>query len=130
MLVDPGLSADWEAGLVAFAHASGSLDDPAATCTQVMNFRGRRLEGQLEVTEAFAPHRRVVQIQPPLTRTASRSERLVETDAGTRVTIELSYSTRGGPLGALLDVALTRPRLAMMLVESLRNLRRLVEAES
>jgi hypothetical protein len=95
-----------------------------------MSFRGRKLEGQLEVTEAFAPHTRVVRVQPPLTRTASRQERLVETDAGTRVTIELSYSTRGGPLGALLNVALTRPRLAMMLAESLRNLRRLVEAES
>jgi uncharacterized protein YndB with AHSA1/START domain len=130
VLVDPELSADWEAGVASIEDASGPLDEPAASCVQVMNFRGRTLEGQLEVTEAFAPHTRVVRVQPPLTRSASRRERLVETDAGTQLTIELDYSTRGGPLGALLNVALTRPRLAMMLGESLRGLRSLVEAGS
>jgi hypothetical protein len=81
------------------------------------------------VVEAFAPHTRVVHVQPPLTATALRRERLVTTDAGTQITIELDYQTRAGPLGAVLNVAVTRPRLAMMLGESLRNLRRLVEAE-
>jgi uncharacterized protein YndB with AHSA1/START domain len=123
VLVDPDRSPDWEAGLVAL------LDEPAASCTQVMSFRGRRLHGEVEVTEAFAPHRRAMRVQPPLTVTGLRRERLVETDAGTQLTIELNYESRGGPLGALLNVALTRPRLAMVLSESARNLKRLVESE-
>jgi len=105
------------------------LDEPDASCIQVMNFRGKRLKGECRVTEAFAPHTRVVRIQPPLTRTALRRERLVETDTGTQLTLELDYETRGGPFGALLNVALTRPRLAMVLAESLRNLKRLAESE-
>ncbi len=129
VLVDPARSADWEAGVVAVEDARGLLDEPAASCIQVMNFRGRMVEGELEVTEAFPPLTRVVRVQPPLTRQASRRERLVETDDGTRLTIELNYTTRGGPLGALLNVAITRPRLGIMLAESLRNLRRLLEGE-
>jgi uncharacterized protein YndB with AHSA1/START domain len=129
VMVDPARSPDWEAGLVAVHDASGLLDEAEASCTQVMNFRGRALDGELQVIEAFAPHTRVMRVQPPLTREALRRERLVETDAGTQLTLELSYKTRGGPLGALLNVALIRPRLAMMLAESLRNLRRLLEAE-
>lgn len=129
VLVDPDRSPDWEAGLVAVKDVGGLLDEPAASCTQVMNFRGRRLHGEVEVTEAFAPHRRAMRVQPPLTVTALRRERLVETDAGTQLTIELNYESRGGPLGALLNVALTRPRLAMVLSESARNLKRLVESE-
>jgi uncharacterized protein YndB with AHSA1/START domain len=129
VLVDPELASDWEAGLVAVEDAKGPLDEPDASCTQVMNFRGRPLQGELRVVEAFAPHTRVVRVQPPLTATALRRERLVTTDAGTQITIELDYQTRAGPLGAVLNVAVTRPRLAMMLGESLRNLRRLVEAE-
>ena len=70
-----------------------------------------------------------MRVQPPLTVTALRRERLVATDAGTQLTIELNYETRGGPLGALLNVALTRPRLAMVLSESARGLKRLVESE-
>jgi hypothetical protein len=115
--------------LVAVEDQTGTLDEPAASCTQVMNFRGRTIHGEFEVTEAFPPQTRAVRFQPPLTRTAVRRERLVQTDAGTELTLELEYSIRGGPLGALIDVALTRPRLAMMLGESLRNLRRLVEVE-
>lgn len=129
MLVDPERSADWEAGLVAVKDAGALLDEADASCTQVMNFRGRPVEGELRVLEAWAPHTRVVRVQPPLTATAVRRERLVGTDAGTQLTIELSYATRGGPLGAVLNVAITRPRLAMMIAESARNLRRLVEAE-
>jgi uncharacterized protein YndB with AHSA1/START domain len=128
VLVDPERAPDWEAGLVAVEDTGGLLDEADASCTQVMNFRGRTLEGELQVIEAFAPHTRTVRVQPPLTATALRRERLVGTDAGTEVTIELSYETRG-PLGAVLNVALTRPRLGMMLAESVRNLRRLVEAE-
>jgi len=129
VLVDPVRSPDWEAGLVAVERADALLDEADASCIQVMNFRGRTLEGECQVTEAFAPHTRVVRIQPPLTRMALRRERLVETDAGTQLTLELDYETGGGPLGALLDVALTRPRLAMVLGQSLRNLKRLAEAE-
>jgi uncharacterized protein YndB with AHSA1/START domain len=129
VLVDPERAPQWEAGLVAVEQAEGPLDEPDASCIQVMNFRGRRLEGEFQVTEAFAPHTRVVRIQPPLTRTALRRERLVESEVGTRVTLELNYKTRGGPVGILLDVALTRPRLAMVLGQSLRNLKRLAEAE-
>jgi uncharacterized protein YndB with AHSA1/START domain len=129
VLVDPELAPEWEAGLVAVEGATGLLDEPDATCTQLMSFRGRTLEGDFTVTEAFAPHTRVVRVQPPLTRSASRRERLVETEAGTQVTLELDYQTRGGPIGALLDLAMTRPRLAMTLAESLRQLRRLVEIE-
>jgi uncharacterized protein YndB with AHSA1/START domain len=129
VLVDPERLPYWEAGIVAVENARGSLDQPGATCTQVMTFRGRTLDGELEVTEAFAPRNRTVRIQPPLTRSAVRREQLVETDKGTRLTLELTYETRGGPLGALLNVALTRSRLAMMLAESLRNLRRLVESD-
>lgn len=129
VLVDPTRSPEWEAGLVAVEQVDALLDQPDASCVQVMNFRGRRLEGECQVTEAFAPHTRVVRIQPPLTRTAMRRERLVETDTGTQVTLELDYETRGGPFGVLLDVALTRPRLAMVLAESMRNLKRLAEAE-
>jgi len=129
VLVDPGRSPDWEAGLVAVEDVRGLLDEPAASCTQIMNFRGRKLRGEVEVTEAFAPHRRAMRVQPPLTVTALRRERLVATDAGTQLTIELNYETRGGPLGALLNVALTRPRLAMVLSESARGLKRLVESE-
>lgn len=120
---------EWEAGLVAVEEAARSLDEPEASCTQVLSFRRQTLHGELKVTEAFAPHRRVVRVQPPLTVGGVREERLVATDEGTRVTIELNYEARGGPLGALLNVALTRPRLAMMIAESLRNLRRLVESE-
>jgi hypothetical protein len=129
VLVDPGRSPDWEAGLVAVEDVRGLLDEPAASCTQVMHFRGRKLHGEAEVTEAFAPHTRAMRVQPPLTLTAVRRERLVATDSGTQLTIELNYETRGGPLGALLNVAFTRPRLAMVLTESARNLKRLVESE-
>jgi hypothetical protein len=129
VLVDPARAADWEAGLVEVMDAGGMLDQPDASCTQVMNFRGRRLRSELRVIEAFAPHTRVVSLQPPLTKTASRRERLVGTDTGTELTIELTYTIRGGPLGAVLNVALTRPRLGMMLAGSARNLRRLVEDE-
>jgi uncharacterized protein YndB with AHSA1/START domain len=129
VLVDPQRSTDWEAGLVGVKDARGPLDEPEASCTQVMNFRGRALEGELQVIEAFPPHTRVVRFQPPLTAKAVRRERLVATDDGTQLTIELSYKTRGGPLGAVLNVAITRPRLAMMIAESLRKLRRLVESE-
>lgn len=129
VLVDPELAPDWEAGLVGVEQVHGLLDEPDASCIQVMNFRGRRVEGECQVTEAFAPHTRAVRIQPPLTRAALRRERLVETDEGTRLTLELSYEARGGPFGALLNVALTRPRMAMVLAESLRNLKRLAEAE-
>jgi hypothetical protein len=129
VMVDPDRAADWEAGLVAVEDAEGPLDEPDASCTQLMNFRGRPLQGELRVVEAFAPHTRVVRVQPPLTDTALRRERLVTTDAGTKLEIELDYETRAGPLGAVLNVAVTRPRLAMMLGESLRNLRRLAEAE-
>jgi len=128
VLVDPELLPEWEAGLVAVEDAHGLLDEPEASCTQVLSFRRRTLRGDLEVTEAFAPHTRVVRLQPPLTVTALRRERLVETGEGTQLTVELTYEARGGPLGALLNIALTRPRLAMMIVESLRNLRRLVES--
>lgn len=128
VLVDPGLSPDWEAGLVAVENAAESLDHPGASCTQVLSFRRRAIHGELEVTEAFAPHRRVSRVQPPLTKSAVRREQLVETDQGTELTIELSYETRGGPIGALLDLTLTRPRLAMMLAESVRSLRLLVES--
>lgn len=109
--------------------AAGPLDHPGATCTQVMSFRRRAIHGELEVTEAFAPHRRVSRVQPPLTKSAVRREQLVETDQGTKLTIELNYETRGGPVGGLLDLTLTRPRLAMMLAESARNLKRWVETE-
>jgi hypothetical protein len=129
VLVDPGRSPDWEAGLVAVEDVRGLLDEPAASCTHVMNFRGRKLHGEAEVTEAFAPHTRAMRVQPPLTLTAVRRERLVATDAGTQLTIELNYETRGGPLGALLNVAFTRPRLAMVLAQSARDLKRLVESE-
>lgn len=129
VLVDPERAPDWEAGVIDVAEPTGQLDEPDASCVQVMNFRGRRLEGECRVTEAFAPHTRVVRIQPPLTKAAVRRERLVEGDGGTRLTLELEYETRGGPLGAVLNVALTRPRLAMVLGESLRNVKRLVEAE-
>jgi hypothetical protein len=129
VLVDPERSPEWEAGLVAVKDAGGLLDEADASCTQVMNFRGRPVEGELRVLEAYAPHTRAVRVQPPLTATAVRRERLVGTDEGTQLTIELSYATRGGPLGAVLNVAITRPRLAMMIAESARNLRRLVEAE-
>lgn len=129
VLVDPERSPEWEAGLVAVAQPSGPLDEPGASCIQIMTFRGRRIEGECRVTEAFAPHTRVVRIQPPLTRTALRRERLVQTDAGTQLTLELDYETRRGPLGAVLNVALMRPRLAMVLGESLRNMKRLAEAE-
>ena len=129
VLIDPERAADWEAGLVAVKDASGLLDRPDAACTQLMNFRGSQLHGELRVIEAYAPHTRLVRVQPPLTSTALRRERLVATDRGTQATIELDYETRGGPLGAVLNVAVTRPRLAMMLAESLRKLRRLAEAE-
>ncbi|MFL5893080.1 MAG: SRPBCC family protein [Solirubrobacterales bacterium] len=129
VLVDPEWLPKWEAGLVAVEDASGLLDRPAASCTQVMTFRRRTVDGELEVTEAFAPYTRAVRLQPPLTTSAVRRERLVETDSGTQLTMELTYETRGGPLGLVLDVALTRPRLAMALGESLRNLRRLAESE-
>jgi uncharacterized protein YndB with AHSA1/START domain len=129
VLVDPELMPGWEAGLVTVENATGPLDEPAASCTQVMTFRGRSLQGEMEVTEAFAPHTRAVRFQPPLTLRALRRERLVQTDAGTELTLELDYAIRGGPIGALFDIALTRPRLAMMLGESLRNIRRLVEVE-
>ncbi len=128
-LVDPHQAPDWEAGLVAVEDATGSLDHPGATCIQVMTFRRRAIHGELQVEEAFAPHRRVSRVQPPLTRSAVRREQLVETDEGTKLTIELTYETRGGPVGGLLDLALTRPRLAMMLAESARNLKRWVESE-
>ena len=129
VLVDPDRLPDWEAGLVAVEAARGPLDEPGATCTQVLRFRRATLHGELEVTEAYAPRTRTIRVQPPLTRGALRRERLVETDAGTELTLELTYDVRGGPLGALLDVALTRPRLAMMLGESLRGLRRIAESE-
>jgi uncharacterized protein YndB with AHSA1/START domain len=129
VLVDAQLAPEWEAGLIGVEDVSGPLAESAASCTQVMNFRGRRLHGELEVTEANPPYARAIRVQPPLTRTALRRERLVETDLGTQLTFELSYETRGGPVGALLNVAVTRPRLAIMLADSLRNLRRLVEAE-
>jgi uncharacterized protein YndB with AHSA1/START domain len=129
VLIDPERSPEWEAGLVAIAQSTGPLDQPDASCIQIMSFRGRRIEGECRVTEAFPPHTRVVRIQPPLTRAALRRERLVRTDAGTLLTLELEYETRGGPLGAMLNVALTRPRLAMVLGESLRNMKRLAEAE-
>lgn len=129
VLVDPVRSPDWEAGLVGVEDANELLDSPAASCIQVMSFRRQTVQGEAEVVEAYAPHTRALRVQPPLTVSAMRRERLVETDEGTEITLELSYDTRGGPLGALLDVALTRPRLAMMLAESLRNLRRLVESE-
>lgn len=129
VLVDPAVSPDWEAGLVAVENAAEALDHPGATCVQVMSFRRRAIHGELEVTEAFAPHRRVSRVQPPLTKSAVRREQLVETDQGTKVTLELSYETRGGPVGGLLDLTLTRPRLAMMLAESARNLKRWVETE-
>ena len=129
VLVDPMQAPDWEAGLVAVEEVGGMLDEAAASCTQVMNFRGRTLQGELEVVEAFPPHTRAVRMQPPLTREALRRERLVDTDAGTQLTFELDYARRGGPLGALLDVAFIRPRLAIMLADSLRRLRGLVESE-
>ena len=129
VLVDPALLPEWEAGLVAVEDADELLDQPEASCTQVMRFRRRTVRGELEVTEAFAPHRRVMRVQPPLTVAATRRERLVHTDQGTQVTIELDYETRRGPVGALLDVALIRPRIAMMLAESGRSLKRLVEYE-
>jgi uncharacterized protein YndB with AHSA1/START domain len=129
VLVDPDRSPDWEAGLVAVEDVHGPLDEPAASCTQVMNFRGRKVHGEVQVTEAFAPHTRAMRVQPPLTVTALRRERLVATDAGTQLKLELNYETRAGPLGAVLNVALTRPRLAMVLSESARNLKRLVESE-
>jgi hypothetical protein len=129
VLVDPTRSPDWEAGLVAVEDVGGLLDEPAASCIHVMNFRGRKLHGEAEVMEAFAPHTRAMRVQPPLTLTALRRERLVATDAGTQLTIELNYETRGGPLGALLNVAFTRPRLAIVLSESARNLKRIVESE-
>jgi uncharacterized protein YndB with AHSA1/START domain len=128
VLIDPELGPDWEAGQVAVERATAPLDEPDAFCIQVMNFRGRRIAGECRVTEAFAPHTRVVRIHPPLTKTALRRERLVEIEAGTQLTLELDYETRGGPIGALLNVALTRPRLAMVLGESLRNVKRLAEA--
>ena len=129
VLVDPEWLPEWEAGVVAVEGAAESLDRPGAGCIQVMSFRRRAIHGELEVTEAFAPHRRVSRVQPPLTRSAARREQLVETDRGTELTIELSYEIRGGPIGGLLDLALTRPRLAMMLAESARNLKRWVESE-
>jgi uncharacterized protein YndB with AHSA1/START domain len=129
VLVDPMQAPDWEAGLVAVEDAGGMLDEAAASCTQVMNFRGRTLQGELEVVEAFPPHTRAVRMQPPLTHDAFRRERLVDTGAGTQLTFELTYARRGGPLGALLDVAFIRPRLAIMLADSLRRLRGLVESE-
>jgi hypothetical protein len=129
VLVDPLRSPDWEAGLVAMEDVSGPLDDPGASCTQIMSFRRATFDAELEVTEADAPRHRTVRTQPPLTRSALRREVLVETDRGTELTFELSYDRRGGPLGMLLDVAITRPRLAMMLRESLRHLRRLVESD-
>jgi hypothetical protein len=129
VLVDPERSLEWEAGLVGVEQVGGLLDEPGASCVQLMNFRRRTLEGECMVTEAFAPHTRVVRIQPPLTRRALRRERLVEAETGTQVTLELEYETRGGPFGILLDTALTRPRLAMVLSESLRNLKQLAEAE-
>jgi uncharacterized protein YndB with AHSA1/START domain len=127
VLVDPGLLPQWEAGLVAVQDADELLDEPQASCTQMMRFRRRTLRGELEVIEAFAPHRRVMRVQPPLTVAATRRERLVPTDQGTQFTIELDYETRGGPVGMVLEVALIRPRLAMMLAESSRSLKRLVE---
>jgi uncharacterized protein YndB with AHSA1/START domain len=130
VMVDPERSPDWEAGLVAVEGASNSLDRPGATCTQVMSFRRRTIHGELEVTEANAPRERLSRVQPPLTMTAERRERLVETDKGTVVTIGLAYQTRGGPIGGLLNLTITRPRLAMMLAESARNLKRCVEAEA
>jgi hypothetical protein len=114
---------------VAVEDATESLDHPGASCTQVMSFRRRAIHGELEVQEAFAPHRRISRVQPPLTRSAMRREQLVETDEGTQVMIELTYEIRGGPIGGLLDLTLTRPRLAMMLAESARNLKRWVESE-
>jgi hypothetical protein len=128
-LVDPELAPEWEAGLVGVKDVGGPLDAPSASCTQLMTLRRRTLQGQVEVTEAYAPHTRTLRLQPPLTVTALRRERLVATDEGTRLTLELTYEIRGGPLGTLLDIAMSRPRLAMMLAESLRNLRRLVESE-
>jgi uncharacterized protein YndB with AHSA1/START domain len=128
VLVDPELAPEWEAGLVGVKNVGGLLDAPPASCIQLMTFRRRTIQGEVEVTEAYAPHTRTLRLQPPLTVTALRRERLVETDEGTRLTLELSYEIRGGPLGALLDLAMTRPRQAMMLAESLRNLRRLVES--
>lgn len=128
-LVDPAQAPDWEAGLIAVEDATEPLDHPGASCTQVMSFRRRAIHGELEVKEAFAPHRRISRVQPPLTKTAVRREQLVETDEGTKLTIELTYETRGGPVGGLLDLALTRPRMAMMLAESARNLKRWVESE-
>jgi hypothetical protein len=129
VLVDPELQPAWEAGVVGVEDASGPLDRVDASCTQAMMFRGRTLSGELRVVEAWAPHMRVVRVQPPLTREALRRERLVETGAGTELTLELTYETRGGPLGAVLNVVLIRPRLAMMLAESARSLRRLAETE-
>ena len=129
VLVDPQLAPEWEAGVVGVEDASGPLDRVDASCTQAMIFRRRTIMGEFRVVEAWAPHTRVVRVQPPLTREALRRERLVETAAGTELTLELNYETRGGPLGAVLNVALIRPRLAMMLAESARNLRRLLETE-
>jgi uncharacterized protein YndB with AHSA1/START domain len=129
VLVDPERMPEWEAGLVGVQSGGELLDQPGASCTQLLRFRRRTLEGELEVTEAFAPHTRAMRVQPPLTVAATRRERLVQTDQGTEVTVELDYETRGGPVGALLDIALIRPRLAMMLAESGRGLKRLVEYE-
>src|ERR1051325_733147 len=53
VLVDPMQAPDWEAGLVALEDVGGMLDEAAASCTQLMNFRGRTLQGELEVVEAF-----------------------------------------------------------------------------
>jgi hypothetical protein len=129
LLVDPVRLPEWEAGLVAVEDVRGRLDEPGASCVQVMNFRRTTLHGRVEVTEAYPPRTRTVHSEPPLTRGALRRERLIETDRGTQLTFELSWDIRGGPIGALLNVALTRPRLAIMIGESLRGLRRLVEAE-
>jgi uncharacterized protein YndB with AHSA1/START domain len=129
VLVDPLQSPDWEAGVVAMEDVSGPLDDAGSSCTQIMSFRRATFDAALEVTEADAPRHRTMRTQPPLTRSALRRDVLVETDRGTELTFELSYDRRGGPLGMLLDVTITRPRLAMMLRESLRNLRRLAESD-
>lgn len=117
LFIDPDRWLDWNTELVNMRDVRGPFDTLGSGYTQVWRVAGIEREGTWRVTGCEPRRWRTVAGVTPIGLSYSARETFVRLGDRTRVTVEISWTMPGGPVGRLVDAVVAQP----MLRRALRN---------
>ena len=127
LMSDPGRLPEWNGAFDRVEDATGRLDEVGTTYTQVMRVAGIELKGNWEITEVEPSRRRRFQGTPPGCAACTGSETFETVEGGTKYTIEMDYTLRGGPAGKAFDRLFGRLLFERIVERNIQGLRRILE---